>query len=307
MHSKMALRVVGLFTVGIISTAAANRAVADTSPAPQTTLSNGVAVSGTRASTPSQGLLTDRVVASLGTFVVNTNITATLNGESAKNPAVDFNERLGIGGDFNRGRLDVIWRINPKHHVRFLVFANDVTRNTTIDAPLDWGDYTFQAGATVKTESSFNVYELGYEYAFLIRPTYEIAGTAGIHLMDMSLKLSGTATVTDASGNTSSASFQTSQSDLPAPLPVVGLRAGWSVAPHWYLDAQAQVFKFDYQGFNGTWSDLRAGVTWMFSRHFGIGAAYNRFNVNVDVNRATYNGNVTLGYSGTQVFITGSY
>ncbi len=138
-------------------------------------------------------------------------------------------------------------------------------------------------------------------------PTYEVGATAGVHLLDMKIALSGNATFTDSSGHTGSASYSTKESNLPAPLPVVGLRAGWSVAPNWYLEAQAQIFKFDYEGFNGNWSDLRAGVTWMFSRHFGVGAGYNRFNVNVDVNREKYNGSVDLSYSGAQLFLTGTY
>ena len=292
--------------MSLIGAAVANSAPADTT-SPTQALPSGVAVSAERESTPAQGLLTDRIVGSLGTFIVATNTSATLNGQSVKNPAVDFNQTLGTGGDFTRVRADVLWRINPKHHVRFLYFNNDVTRDRALNKALDWGDYTFQANATLKTENAFKAYEFAYEYAFLRRPTYEVAASAGIHLMDMRLKLSGTATVTDSNGNVTPASFSTSESSLPAPFPVIGVRAGWAVAPQWYLDAQAQIFKLNYEGFNGTWSDLRVGATWMFSRHFGVGLGYNRFHVNVDINKAKFNGNLTLGYSGAQAFLTGSF
>ena len=45
----------------------------------------------------------------------------------------------------------------------------------------------------------------------------------------------------------------------------------------------------------------------MFARHFGVGLGYDRFHVNVDVNKGNFNGNVTLGYSGLQAFLTGSF
>ena len=295
-----------MVATSLFAAAVASLALADTS-SPAQALPSGVAVSVARPSTPAQALLTDSYTVSLGTFLVGTNITANLNGEFVKNPAIDFNQTLGTGSDYTRSRADLLWRINPKHHVRFLYFRaqNAVTR--TIDAPLDWGDYTFQTNSSVTTDTSFNVYQLAYEYTLMRRPNYEIAATAGVHVMDMKIKLSGNATVTDASGQTSTASYQTSQSNLPAPFPVIGLRAGWAVAPQWYLDAVAQFLKYNYEGFNGRWSDLRVGATWMFHRHYGVGVAYNRFHVNVDVNRASYNGNVTLGYSGAQAFLTGSF
>lgn len=305
MRSTIAVKAMRLAVLATVSVGAVGTAIADTPPVTNLN-NNNVAVSGTRT-TPSEGVLTDRFVASLGTFIVNTDVTAELNGTTVKDPAVNFNDTLGVGGDFTRARFDFLWRINPRHHIRFLVFKNESTFNHVIDRSVEWGDYTFQANGNVKTEFNFDVYELGYEYAFMRGPTYEVGATAGVHLLDMKIALSGNATFTDSSGHTGSASYSTKESNLPAPLPVVGLRAGWSVAPNWYLEAQAQIFKFDYEGFNGNWSDLRAGVTWMFSRHFGVGAGYNRFNVNVDVNREKYNGSVDLSYSGAQLFVTGTY
>ena len=139
------------------------------------------------------------------------------------------------------------------------------------------------------------------------RPTYEIAASAGIHLMDMKLQLSGNATVFNSNGIFNSVSYQSKQSSLPAPLPVIGVRGAWMLSPDWYLDAQGQVFKFKYEGYDGTWSDLRVGATWMFARHFGVGLGYNRFHTNLDVTKANFNGNLSLGYSGLQAFVTGSY
>jgi hypothetical protein len=305
MRSTIAVQVMRLVALALVSAAAAGAAVADTPP-PVVNLNNNVAVSGTRT-TPSEGLLTDRFVASLGTFIVSTDLTAELNGQSIKNPDVNFHDTLGVGGDFTRARLDFLWRINPRHHIRLLIFKNDNTYNRVIDKPLAWGDYTFQANATIKTKFNFDVYELGYEYAFLRGPTYEVGATAGIHMLDMKLALSGDASITDASGHVASATFSTKTSNLPAPLPVIGLRAGWSIAPNWYLEAQGQIFKFKLEGYDGTWSDLRAGVTWMFSRHFGVGAGYDRFHINVDISKSAFSGNLTTGYSGAQAFVTGTY
>jgi len=219
----------------------------------------------------------------------------------------DLDKTLGNASDATRVRVDALWRITPTQHLRLLYFKNDVSRSKSIGTDVTWGDYTFQAGSNLASDNSLDVFEIAYEYAFKREPSYEIAGSFGVHVLDISMKFSGTATVTDSNGNVSSASFISSSSSLPAPLPVFGLRAGWLVAPEWYIDAQAQIFKIDFQGYQGFWSDYRVSATWMFSRHLGIGLGYNRFGVNVDVDRANFDGRLRFGYSGLQAFLTGTF
>jgi hypothetical protein len=249
-----------------------------------------------------QGLLDNRFVFSAGAFLLGTDVNAALNGASTRNPDVDFDETFGKASDSTRARVDALWRINPKHHLRFLYFNDRNTRSRTLDRTINWGDATYNVGSNVESEVKMEVVELAYEYAFLRAPTYEIAGTFGVHYTDLSLRLSGTATV-----NGVVRPFETRTSSLPAPLPVIGVRGGWVVAPNWYLDASAQVFKLSVDGYDGNWADLRAGATWMFSRNFGVGLGYSHFSAKVDVDRANFNGRLKLAYGGLQAYLTGTF
>ena len=260
-----------------------------------------------QSDSPAQALLDSKFVVNLGGFIVGTDTTARLNGSTASNPDVDFDETFGKASDATRVRADALWRITPTHHVRFLYFDNTINRSHVIDRTIEWGDYTFQAGVNVDSQTKFKIVELAYEYAFLRQPTYEVAGSLGIHYMQLSMRLSGAATLKDSNGNVSQASFTTKESSVPVPLPVIGMRAGWAVAPNWYLDIQGQIFKADIGEYNARVTDVRAGATWMFSRNFGVGLGYNRFRTTVDVDKESYNGRVRLGYSGVQLFLTGAF
>jgi hypothetical protein len=254
-----------------------------------------------------QGLLNNSWVFNAGAFVLGTDIKGSLNGQSVNNPEVNFDDTFGKASDATRIRLDGLWRINPNHHLRFMYFDNTVTRNRVIDRDIAWGDNTFHAGGNVEAKTSSKVYELAYEYAFMRRPTYELAGSIGVHYMDLSLRMSGNGTITNPDGTVTSGQFESKQGNVPVPLPVLGLRGGWVVAPDWYIDAQAQLFKLNYNGINGNWSDLRVGGTWMFSRNFGIGLGYNRFYTHVDLDKSGFNGNLKFGYSGLQAYLTGTF
>jgi hypothetical protein len=268
----------------------------------------GTAIAQTTPAGNAYNLLNDRFVVNGGVFIMNSDVKAGLNGSSTTNPDINFDDTFGRASDANRGRIDALWRITPKHHLTFTYFNNDTKRSKAIDRDIQWGDVTYKAGGNVDAETNMSVYALSYEYAFLREPNYEVAASAGVHYTDMGLKLSGNATITGSNGTTSGPiTLQSRSSSLPAPLPVIGIRGGWVVAPQWYLDGGLQFFKLNVNGYDGNWTDFRLGGTWMFSRHFGAGLAYNRFVTRVDVSRSNFNGRLDVGYSGVQAFLTGSF
>jgi hypothetical protein len=260
-----------------------------------------------QSATYAEGLLNNSWVFNLGGFFYGTDLTANLNGQSTTNPEVDFDKTFGKADDQTRVRADVLWRITPAHRMRLMYFDNSVTRSRVLEEDVPWGDYTFNTGSRVDFKQEFKAINVAYEYAFLRRPTYELAASVGVHYLDFNLQLSGQASVTDANGNVTNAGATTKDSNVPAPLPMIGLRGGWAVSPSWFLDAQAQIFKLKYDAYDGNWSDVRLGATWMFHRNFGLGLAYNRFATRVDVEKDDFNGRLKLGYSGAQFFLTGTF
>jgi hypothetical protein len=264
-----------------------------------------------QADSPAEELLHDRFNVDLGTFVVASNLNGSLKGSAnTTDQTVNWDKQFGTDADQTRWRIDGLWRITERQHLRFMYFDNHIRHTRTIDRNLEWGDYTFVAGGQVTAEQKFQVYELVYEFAFLRRDNYEIVASGGVHYDDLTLKLSGNAslTVDTPTGPVEqAATFQTKQSSVPAPLPVLGLRGDWAVSDHVYLDASGQVFKLSYQGINGNWSDLRAGATWMFNHHFGVGVGYDRFVTHVDVNKGSFNGRLNVGYQGVLIYVKGGF
>ena len=255
---------------------------------------------------PAQTLLDGKFVGSLGGFIVGTDLKANLNGSTVNNPDVDFDKEFG-DSDNTRIRADALWRITPAHHLRFLYFDDNTTRKRVIDRDIAWGDDVFTAGGEVKANHRFKIYEFAYEYAFMKTPTFELNGTLGVHWLDMSIKLKGDAIVTDSNGNQTSVSGETKKGSVSAPLPVLGLRAGWVVAPNVYLEAQGQYFRAKIDQYDGRIWDLRAGATYMFSPNFGVGVGYNRFTTRVESDRERFDGTIRLGYQGFQAFVTGAF
>ena len=188
MHSRTALKIACLAAAGLLGTVAATSSLAQTaSPG------SGVILTSDE-STPAQHLINDKWVITAGTFILSSNLDANLNGNANTTyQKVDFDQEFGTNSDVTVIRAGILWRWTPRQHLRFEFFHNRVSGTRTLDKNIEWGDYTFLANASVSAKNTFDIYELSYEYAFMRAPTYEIAGSAGIHFLNQKLQIEGDA------------------------------------------------------------------------------------------------------------------
>ena len=250
-----------------------------------------------------RGLLDDKYTISVGTFFLGTKTQVALNGSAGQSgTVVDLEEDLGLNSG-DRFRVDAGWHFGRKHHVRAMYFDYGNHNTRTIDRTLVIGDTTYAVNTSITSGMDTTILELVYEYAFVSRENWELLGSAGAHLVKFQYSIEGTGSVnggTPVSGRAES-------SDVTAPLPVFGLRYIWRMTPKLYLEAQGQYFGLEIDNVDGKLTDLRAGVTWMFTDHFGIGGGWNRFTTDVDLSRERFTGSLDWTYSGAQVYLTGSW
>lgn len=259
------------------------------------------------AQSPAQEWLDSRFVVNLGGFVVGSTVEARLDGDIQAGEEVDFDEQFGLGADATRWRVDALWRITPRHQLRLGYFGMRDSGSATLDEDITWGDYTFTAGARASARLEADNYWLSYEYAFLRRPSYEVATVIGVHYSDVDLTLSGQATLIDANGNVIDDDYATKAASAPIPLPLVGLRGNWVVSPRWVLEAGATYFRLSYGEFDGYWGELRASATWMYNRHVGLGVGYNLFRTAIDAEDDSFTGRLDWNYSGLQIYLVGTF
>jgi hypothetical protein len=258
--------------------------------------------------TPTEQLLVDPFVLDLGGFIVSSNINGSLSGNAnTENRNLNFDQTFGTNADTTRVRADFLWRITARQAVRFSYFNDSVSGTRGLDQDVPWGDYTFLAGTQATAKTSFNVYEGTYEYAFLNERDYKLAVSGGLHVDDLTIKISGDASVTMPDGTVKSASYSTKSNSVTAPLPVVGLSGEWAATSHLYVEGSAEVFGLRYQGIDGHWTLLWAGASWMFTHHFGVGVAYNRFQTNLNLNKGSFNGSLDFGYQGAVLYFKAGF
>jgi hypothetical protein len=238
----------------------------------------------------------------LGTFLLETDTEVRLDGRGGTGTPVDWERTFG-GGEATRFRVDGFWRFAERHKLRVLWFSSSFDETRRLDRDIDWGDETFPVDARVRAQFDFDVYELAYEYAFLRRDAWELTGSIGLHYTDLALALSARA---ESSGGTLTRDIR-EEGSVGAPLPVIGLRGLWALPHDLWIDASAQYFALSIDEYDGSLSDLRAALLWQPKRWLGLGIGYNRFGVDVDVERSGFRGSLDWAYEGPMIYYSATF
>ena len=249
-------------------------------------------------------LLDDSFQVAIGTFILNTDTDVSLDGESGVGTDIDWERDIGDPGDETRFRIDGYWRFADRHKLRFVWFNNSTSSSRTLDEEIEWGDVTYPVNAAVSSDFDFDVYELAYEYSFLRRETYELAGTIGLHWTSLALTLSGEASFVGGEPVTGTV---TREGSVDLPLPVVGARGLWNLTRDFWIDASAQYFALSIDEWDGSLRDFRLAVIWQPSTWVGVGLGYNQFDVDVDVDKDSFSGSLDWSYRGPILFYSASF
>jgi len=236
---------------------------------------------------------------SLGTFTNESEITIRADGEGAEGTKFNWGDEFG-DVDGTRGRLDAYWRINDRHHIRFLYTDNSNRRTKIIDRDIEWQGETIPVNASVESEFGFDIVELAYEYDFSKQENRELVLSAGLHYTRFHASLTGTYNTPGGGGTTTVGS----EAKLGAPLPVIGARGMWNLGGNWWLDGQVQFFAIKFDGIDGSIANYRAAFIWQPKQWLGIGAGYDSFGIDVDVEGKDDRiaGSLDWTYSGPQFF-----
>jgi opacity protein-like surface antigen len=248
-------------------------------------------------------LIQERGQVSLGTFLNNSDFKIRVDGETTTGDQVDWDNTFG-DKDVTRFRLDGLWRISDRHHMRFMYTDYSRTETETIDQEINWQDDVFPVNAEVTGSQGFEIIEAAYEYAFMRSDNYELAGSFGLHWTTLSASLRADVAAPGGGGGTVSIGGPAS---VDLPLPVIGLRGMWRMGGNFYLDAHAQYFGLEIDNIDGSIINYRAAFIWQPKKYIGVGLGYDNFEIDVDIDKVNFIGSMDWTYSGPQIFYNVSF
>ncbi len=227
-----------------------------------------------------------------GLFISHLNTELQVNSRTIGRGTRLNLENLGLTQSTRVGRLDGYLRLFQRHRIQFGYFRFYRTVGAHLKNTIQVGNVTFPAGAGVDLTSDNRNYMLNYMYSFIQNDQLELAGSLGLHIMNITNAIRGTG------GRLSQSSSVT------GPMPMLGLNLDYHFSKRLLGSLQGQWFAIKYDGYTGVLQDYSLRLEYMFWDHAGIGVGYNAFNLGVSVDRGNFLGRLDWRYSGLQLFGT---
>lgn len=238
---------------------------------------------------------TERFSIGLGGFIADQNTDTRLDTSLGNGTDIDLENDLSLDSSGTFFRADGYYRFNRKHRLDFSVYDLSRDGNTQINKQIQFGDQTFNINTQVSSELDLLILKGGYTYTFLQRDRGNLGVSLGLYTADTKIKLSG-----PSQGNVESRSITTI-------LPVIGLRGEYEIAPKWTLRGSGQLFKFEIDNIDGSFSDLYAGVDYKLTDRFALGLGYNKVLFDVESSKSDFTGKLDWDYDGIMLFFKSDF
>jgi hypothetical protein len=218
-------------------------------------------------------LLPDGFMLRLGGYAIKSADTvARLDANNAPiGTYIDFHDTLGGETRATVFRLDGLYRFNEHHALGFAWYDVKFTGSRVLTQDIVWNGQTYSASTQVDSKLKFDVYKLNYQYSVFHNEKVELGALFGFHIMKIFAGI-------NASG------IGLSEGDaITAPLPVWGLFADYKFTPRFSAFYNYQVFYINYQDkVRGGLQDFIFGLEYRLFRNVAVGAAYNRYSMNLE-------------------------
>ena len=207
----------------------------------------------------------------------------------------DIEDFLGAPDEKTVLQLDANVRLGDYHRLEFGYFELGRNSMTTLSDDLPLGDTTFLAGTTVDTRVDARTFRAGYSYSLIRDNQKELAVMAGVHFAEFEADISS-----DTTG-------QTERSTAGTPLPVIGVHASVFLGPRTAVGAKMQIFRTDFDRYEGSLNYAMLDIQHRLSDVFSIGLAYNFYGMKLSSNESGVNGYLKVRHHGPAAFFTIGY
>jgi hypothetical protein len=240
-----------------------------------------------------------------GWFLPSFGTDVRFDGTTEAGDDVNLDDDLGIDRDQSGVLLGFEWRMADRHRLGASWSSFSQNGERVFDEELTIGDETFPVNAVVRTDWQLDLIPITYSYSFIKREKDELAGTFGIHLDRVSIRVraetSATGQVLDLQSDHSA--------DLP--LPLIGLRYDHHFSDSWSAGVTAAFFSIEFgestAGGKGSLYNARVYGEYRFNGRYGAGLAIDAFSLDLDATKNNFEGSYEYDYWGPQLYLTARF
>jgi outer membrane protein len=208
---------------------------------------------------------------------------------------IDLENILGLPDEETILQVDAIFRIGDYHRIELGYFEVERSGTATLPSAVDFGDEQFVAATTVDSSFDTSILRIGYAYSLINDAQKELGLMAGLHFSKFDGEIS------------SSSTGQRAASSVETPLPVIGAHGSVAIGKKASLGARVQLFRMDFDRYEGLLSYLTVDLQRRFGENFSVGLAYNYYLMKLESNEDDLTGSLQIRHSGPALFVSAGF
>lgn len=190
-------------------------------------------------------------------------------------------------------------RLGERWRAEFEYFSLNRSASTTTDS-IRFGDAQFTAD--IATRMRTHTYRLSAGYSFVLQPDREAGVLLGAHVTDALVRVRGAAIV-----NGQPVGAFTEQRSKTLPAPTIGLYGSYRFHPRWELNGRADLFKLNWDDYDGRQLNLQANAVYRITPQVGLGVGWRLHDLRVNADARNFSGELNYRMNGPQVFLQAGF
>jgi hypothetical protein len=230
----------------------------------------------------------------VGAFFATRKFGASAEGSALiPVPLVDFESSFGIGDRSDMLMMEFGWQFAEKWDFAIQHFRSSNSRQTNVKEAIEWEDVIYDLDAEIFVRTKVAITRLFWSRRFWDYGPHDLRLGGGLHWVDTSALISGEATLDDMSKE-----FRTDTLSAEFPVPNIGAWYRYSPSKNWVLNARLDWLSASTSDYSGRIWNAMAGADYRLSPNFGIGIAYQVFEIDGNIKEPNWRGGIESGFSG---------
>jgi hypothetical protein len=224
-----------------------------------------------------------------GGVVARINSSVGLDGSAGDGSVIDLESPTG-SKDATTWMLGATWRPGSNHRISATYFSTKKVRTLVFNEQITIDDDTLLPPTTLSSDARNQFLFATYRYSFVKNKDVELAGQIGAYINKFTVDLTGTARVQNANGTAPVSRVVSYSPGVTVPLPLIGATIDWYVTPAFTIGGGLSGLKAKIGDIDGGVYVATLSAEYMFTRNFGAGVSFMHTDLDVDVNKPDFTG-----------------
>jgi opacity protein-like surface antigen len=252
-------------------------------------------------------LLSNKFTFVVGAYSSFKTMKIGVNGTN-QNDIIDFNEKFNFNDNEITPFFYFNWRFLKNWSLSAEYFGIKNVNSATFNENIEWEDYVFNAGLSIKAGFKVNMYRIMFGRTISKGLKHELGAGLGFHALETEVFLEGQAYINEEiTGEGADTEFKRSVVNVVAPLPNIGAWYFYAPTDKWMFNARLDWLGIKIGDYTGSMWNFAAGANYQFHKNIGVGLKYRYFDFTATVDNEKWDGKLDLIFHGPLLTINANF